>query len=155
MHTIIKDNLEAYIKADRHGKATILDAVVSLTGMHRKSAIRAFNCQLKALGKTVDGKPNPHYDPAKRRRPGRPRKYSQQTDVALQAIWEDYGYICAEKLNPIIGESLRIMKRDKQWPYGDGVDALLLDMSMGAMKKRLLKMARDKGLVRGLSSTRS
>lgn len=35
------------------------------------------------------------------------------------------------------------------------MDALLLDMSMGAMKKRLLKMARDKGLVRGLSTTSS
>ena len=38
MHTIIKDNVRAYVKADKHGKAVILDAVTNLTGMHRKAA---------------------------------------------------------------------------------------------------------------------
>ena len=47
MHTIIKDNVRAYVKADRHGKAIILDAITNLTGMHRKATIRAFNRELK------------------------------------------------------------------------------------------------------------
>ena len=81
----------------------------------------------------MDSKPNPAYDTSRRRRPGRPRKYSQQVDAALKAIWEDYGYICAERLHPIVGESIRIMKRDGQWAYGDNTDILLSSMSVGAM----------------------
>ena len=124
--------------------------------MHRKAAIRAFNCQLKALEpKTIDSKPNPAYDASRRRRSGRPRKYSQQVDAALKAIWEDYGYVCAERLHPIIDESIRIMKRDGQWAYGDNTDILLSSMSVGAMKKRLLRMAKEKGLVLGISTTSS
>ena len=42
MHTIIKDNVRAYAKADRHGKATILDAITNLTGMHRKGYYQCF-----------------------------------------------------------------------------------------------------------------
>ena len=38
MRTIIKDNLEAYVKAGRHDKTNILNAVTQLTGMHRKAA---------------------------------------------------------------------------------------------------------------------
>lgn len=156
MRTIIKDNLETYAKAGRHDKTNILNAVTQLTGMHRKAAVRASNWQLKALQpKTIDGKPSPTYDANRRRKPGRPRKYSQQVDVALKAIWEDYGYICAERLHPIIGESIRIMKRDGQWVYGENIDMLLSSMSIGAMKKRLLRMAKEKGLVRGISTTSS
>ena len=47
MHTIIKNNVRAYAKADRHGKAIILDAITNLTGMHRKATIGAFNRELK------------------------------------------------------------------------------------------------------------
>jgi len=156
MRTIIKDNLETYAKAGRHDKTNILNAVTQLTGMHRKAAVRASNWQLKALQpKTIDGKPSPTYDANRRRKPGRPRKYSQQVDVALKAIWEDYGYICAERLHPIIGESIRIMKRDGQWVYGENIDMLLSSMSIRAMKKRLLRMAKEKGLVRGISTTSS
>ena len=124
--------------------------------MHRKAATWAFNRELKARKpKTKDGKPNPDYDPSRRRRPGRPRKYDQHVDMALTAIWEDHGYICAERLHPIIKESIRIMKRDGQWVYKDNTDTLLLSMSVGSMKKRLLKLAKAKGLVRGISSTSS
>lgn len=115
MHTIIKDNVRAYAKADRHGKAIILDAITNLTGMHRKATIRAFNRELKdQKPKTKNGKPNPNYGPSRRRKPGRPRKYDQHIEAALTAIWEDHGYICAERLYSIIKESIRIMKRDGQ-----------------------------------------
>lgn len=156
MRAIIRDNVETYVKATRADKSTILSAVTSVTGIHRKSAIRAFNKLLNGpKAKTTDVRPDPTYDPAKWRRPGRPRKYTPDVDAALKAIWEDHGYICAERLVTVISESIRIMKRDGQWKYNDGTDSLLLSMSMGAMKKRLLVMAREKGLVRGISTTSS
>ena len=102
--------------------------------MYRKSTIRAFNFQLKAPElKAADSRPNLHYDPTNRRHSGRPRKYSQRVDTALQAIWEDRGYICAERLHSAISESVRIMKRGGQWRYGDSV-GMLPGMSMGTMK---------------------
>lgn len=39
--------------------------------------------------------------------------------------------------------------------YKDKTDTLLLSMSIGSMKKRLLRLAKAKGLVRGISSTSS
>ncbi|PID30995.1 hypothetical protein CR983_02360 [Candidatus Saccharibacteria bacterium] len=111
--------------------------------MRRKSVIRAFARAHTRSCSTVSP------------RLGRPRRYTAETEAALAWVWEQYAYPCAERLHGEINEAIRIFKRDKMWHYGEQATEQLLTMSLGAMKLRTVAMARRRGLVRGISTTRS
>jgi hypothetical protein len=142
-HAIIKEQLPAYLKADKPQKGVILVNVMAVTGMPRKSLIRAFAWQQKRSNWKAPPKL------------GRPRKYSSEADAALAFIWEQYDYPCAERLHDEITEAVRIFARDGMWNYSDQATEQLWDMSLGAMKKRTTAMAKKRGLMRGQSTTRS
>lgn len=141
--TIFEEQLPKYHQADVRTKSMVLDHVVAVTGIDRKSAIRAFG----RLKKHPGGKSPP--------RLGRPVQYTAETEVALAFIWEQYDYPCAERLHPDVTEAIRIFKRDGMWRYGDRATGQLLGMSLGSMKSRCTALAKTRGLLRGQSTTRS
>lgn len=142
-HAIIKEQLPAYLKASKQQKGEILRVVSVFTGMPSKSLIRAFKReQFRSSGKA----------PPKL---GRPRKFTAECEAALAFVWKQYDYPCAERLRDEIPEAVRIFIRDGMWHYSEQATEQLQSMSLGAMKKRTVAMAKKRGLLRGQSTTRS
>jgi hypothetical protein len=142
-HAIIKEQLPAYLKADKKQKGQILSNLNSVTKMPRKSLIRALKREQYRSNKI----------PLKKR--GRKCYYTTETEAALSWLWEQYDYPCAERLHNEINEAVRIFVRDSMWNYSRSATEQLLKMSLGAMKIRTTALAKKKGLLRGQSTTKS
>jgi hypothetical protein len=141
--TIIQEQLQAYLKASLTGKSAIITSICRVTGMHRKAAIRALKRErLRSSWKTSP-------------KLGRPRYYSAETDAALAFVWEQYDYPAAERMHSQMTEAVRIFRRDRMWHYSQEATEQLEAMSLGAMKVRCVAMAKKRGLMRGISTTRS
>lgn len=143
MREIIRDKKRAYFKATVPEKTKIIDSVVLVTGMNRKAVIKAFARERKRRKWEL---------PETR---GRPSLYTADTEAALAFIWEQYDFMCAERLVDEIAEAVRIFRRDGMWDYCGETTDQLLGMSLGAMKIRCVAMAKKRGLLRGLSTTKS
>lgn len=146
-HQIIKEKLPEYLVArkdsDKGRQSKILDAVVEVTGMHRKSVIRAFReKQMESHQKT----------PKKR---GRKRIFTNDCVAALNEVWQCAHKICGERLHCCISEYVNILQRDNMWSYSSESTALLLRMSFGSVKHYCAQFARnDHTLHRGHSTTK-
>ena len=141
--SIIEEKLPKYLKASLPEKTIIIDSVCEISGMQRKSAIRAFGREQKRSG----------WKPVVRL--GRPKLYTTETEAALARVWEQYEYPCAERLKDEIPEAIRIFTRDGMWDYSQHATQQLSDMSLAAMKVRTVALAKNRGLIRGLSTTKS
>ena len=141
--SIIKENLSKYLKASLSEKTSIITAVCDVSGMKRKSVIRAFGREQKRS--RWKSKP----------RLGRPKYYTAETDAALAWVWEQYEYPCAERLKDEIPEAIRIFRRDDMWGYSKQATEQLQGMSLAAMKVRCVGFAKNRGLMRGISTTKS
>lgn len=128
---IFKEKLQEYLQASKKEKGRILDAVCSITGIHRKAAIR----RLKTL------RLRPYYE---KRRRGRKRVYGHSLISLIRVLWDASGRICAERLHPIIPEYIRVLKRDEMWQYDEERTILLLRMSLGTLKNRIETFERIK-----------
>lgn len=128
---IFKEKLQAYLQASKEEKGRILDAVCSITGVHRKAAIR----RLKTL------QFRPHHWKSRR---GRKCVYGHSLISLIRELWDASGRICAERLHPIIPEYIRVLKRDEMWQYDEERTALLLRMSLGTLKNRIETFERIK-----------
>ena len=140
---IIEEKLPKYLKANVKEKTAIVSSIVEVSGMHRKAVIRALSRQSKKSRYKL---------PVSR---GRPKLYTAETEAALAYVWEQYNYPCAERLIDEIPEAIRIFCRDGMWNYSEAATEQLWNMSLGAMKVRTIAMAKDRGLIRGLSTTKS
>ena len=153
---IISQQAEAYKDASRSDKGKIIDSLASVLHRNRKSIIRTLNMLIRRQTKRG---PIPHYKKYKykttKKRRGRPRIYTKEVEAALSEIWGIYNCICAERLHGQIASGVEILKRDGDWHYSNQTTTLLLQMPLGTMKSYLVKMARDRGLMHGVSSTRS
>jgi hypothetical protein len=143
LKTIIQEQLPTYLKASLPEMTTIVSSICQTTGMHRKAVIRAFARERKRSSWKAPPKL------------GRPKYYTGETEAALAFVWEQYDYPCAERIKEDISEAVRIFKRDHMWPYSQAATQQLGDMSLGAMKVRCVAMAKKRGLIRGISTTRS
>ena len=141
--TIILEHLQEYITASAVRKTEILNHVCFTTGMQRKAVIRAFSREQKRSNWRAPPKL------------GRPRYYTAETEAALAWLWEQYEYPSAERLHNELPEAVRIFRRDSMWDYDLTTTSQLLEMSLGAMKARTVSMAKQRGLLRGISTTRS
>ena len=74
-----------YLKADKAGKAHILNELIATTGYHRKSAIRVLKHGSKPKGL---------------KKPGRQKVYRGEVVHALEQVWEVCGRICSKRLLP-------------------------------------------------------
>jgi hypothetical protein len=141
--SIIEEKLPKYLKASLPEKTNFIDSVCEVSSMERKSVIRAFAREQKRS----NWKPAPKL--------GRPKYYIAETDAALVWVWEQYEYPCAERLKDEIPEAIRIFMRDGMWDYSEYATEQLWSMSLAAMKVRCVGFAKKKGLMRGISTTKS
>lgn len=133
---IFERYLGEYLSAARARKGEILDHVTDVTGMHRKAAIRRFG-RLQCR------------DPAHVEGRGRRVYYTPDVTVALKDVWEAASEVCGELLQPIIGEYVDILLRDRMWHHGEEATGKLRAMSEMTVKRRVgtfLKMRRGRGL---------
>jgi len=139
---IIAEKLPGYVTASVNDKTVIVSSTCEVTGMHRKSVIRALARHNK--GRTSNRS-------STLVKLGRPHKYTAETNAALAFVWEAYNCPCAERLFNEIDVAVSIFRRDLMWHYSDQATKQLL----GAMKLRTVAMAKQRGLMRGASTTRS
>lgn len=124
----------------RKALTKIIDTVLNVTGMGRKSIIRRFNrLQMK--------------DPYKKDGRGRPEYYTLDATIALKEIWEAESEICGELLFPMVPECVQILIKDKMWKHSDVATGKLLSMSIGTMKNKVGNFLKARRKGRGISST--
>lgn len=130
-HAVFNEKLGEYLKGSRQEKGRILDAVCSVTAVHRKAAVRCFSkLQMQS--------------PNRQERRGRKKVYDRRTTSALKEVWEVTRRVCAERLHPIIEEYVRIFKRDGMWQYDTPTTERALSMSLATMKRRIGLFSRIK-----------
>lgn len=136
---------DEYFKARKQpGKrktlTSIIDTIISVTGLSRKAVIRTFHrLQMR--------------DPAHSEGRGRHVYYTPDTTAALKDIWEVGSEVCGELLHPMVAEYVSILNRDNMWKHSDIATGKLLAMSMGTMKNRIESFIKIRRKGRGISST--
>jgi hypothetical protein len=121
-NNIFEEKLEEYCAAGKKRKSEILDAVVEVSGLTRKGAIKRF--------RTMQMR-----DPCATERRGRPRTYTPDVIAALKEVWEIGSESCGENLHPQIDEYIDIQIREKKWKHDDVATHKLRTMSVGSVKK--------------------
>lgn len=130
-----------YLKASREEKGRILDEFVAITGVHRKSAIRA-------LHRTVKTSPKGQ----KRERRGRPKTYMGSTVSALERIWRVCDQICGKRLQPILPEMVRLLEKHGELVIDKETRNQLLTISASTIDRLLQRCRSESG--RGKSTTK-
>lgn len=135
---IFETHRRAYPQAGRKEKGRILDAIQGVTGLHRKAIIRRLNCRPSPL----------------RKRRGPKRLYNPAVTAALRELWEMSHEICGERLQPMIGEYINVLRRDAMWRWDEETTNKLLRMSQGTVKRRVATFEKAKGRRRGRGATK-
>jgi hypothetical protein len=129
-----------YLKASKTEKKIILDEFTSVTGYHRKHAIRILKNQVQVQnhlkGKTKTYK----------------TIYAGEVVKALEQIWEIYGHICSKRLQPFLPEAIRVLERCQEIELSKDTKDLLLKISSASMD-RCLRPVRIQS-PHGLSTTK-
>jgi hypothetical protein len=118
-----------YLKAGRVEKGRILDEFVRVTRYHRKAAIRLLHRKrMSGTGK----------------RRGRRRQYGSEVVDALRRVWEASDRLCSRRLQPFLGEMVRVMCRHGELSVSASLEAQLCQMSPATID-RLLRPWRRRG----------
>ena len=129
---------ERYRLGSRVEKGRILDEFTTVTGYHRKSAIRLLSGQRRALrGKRI----------------GRPRRYDDEVVEALKEVWETADRICGKRLEPFMGELVGKLQEWEELRVTTEVVERLCGLSASTID-RLLRRYKDRGLRRPWSTTK-
>lgn len=118
---VFEEKLEAYVKGPKKRRSEILDAVVEVSGLTRKGAIKRFRAMQM-------------HDPCAVERRGRPRTYTSDCLAALKEVWEIGSESCGENLHPQINEYIDIQIREKKWQHDEVATHRLRKMSVGSVK---------------------
>jgi len=118
---VFEEKLEAYLKGPKKRRSEILDAVVEVSGLTRKGAIKRFRAMQMR-------------DPCAKERRGRPRMYTPDVVAALKNVWEIGSEACGENLHSQINEYIDIQIRKKTWRHDDVATFTLRRMSLGSVK---------------------
>ena len=140
--SIFEEHLKAWLKAKGNRKARrgITAHVCFTASVHPKSVPRAFRrAQMRSASEYHRRGPRTRYGP--------------DVTAALKEVWEIAGEPCGENIHPLIAEYVAILRRDAMWHHDESATAKLLVMSLGTMKKRLLKFRRMSFLSHGHSTT--
>ena len=141
-NNIYQEHLGEWLKArkDKKRRSEILSNICFVTGVHPKSVPRSFRrIQMRRTG-------------AEERR-GRKMVYTPDVIFALKDVWDMASEPCAENLHGVLADYVRIMKRDNLWNHSTEATTKLLVMSLGAMKKRVVKFVRKRFIAHGKSTT--
>ena len=137
---ICEEKKREYWGADKRRKSEILDAVVEVSDLTRKGAIKRFRrMQL--------------HDPARGEQRGRPRYYLPDVIAALKEVWDIGSEPCGANLHPMIGEYIDIQARAGDWRHGDEATAKLRAMSLGSVKAYVGRFTRPRRNFGGKGTT--
>lgn len=155
--SIMRKQLKAYRKGNKQKRTEIINNLEAVLHRPRKSIIRSMNRLMgyKEENLALRRKMNKKLPLKLQKKRGRPYKYTKEVDAALAFIWESYNYPCAERFHGEVKEAIRIFERDKEWHFSTKATKLLAEMPLGSMKRRLVKFAHERGLMRGFSTTRA
>jgi hypothetical protein len=129
-----------YLKANKVEKQKMLDEFTSVTGYHRKHAIRVLKKQKQVQ--------NHHKGKSKTYK----TIYRGEVVQVLEQIWEIYGQICSKRLQPILAEAIKVLERCKEIEFSKDTKELLLKISSASID-RCLRPVRIKSS-HGLSTTK-
>ncbi len=115
---LIKAIRPRYLKANKKGKAQILNEFIATTGYHRKSAIRVLNREPKPKGL---------------QKPGRQKIHSGEVVEVLAQIWEICGRICSKRQQPFLPEMATVLERHHKLSFSPEIKALLLSRSRNTL----------------------
>jgi hypothetical protein len=136
---LARETAVRYLVADRMEKGRILDEFAASAGYHRKYALTVLNRPAQ----------EPRAKEPRRRKP----RYKPPVVRALLVAWESIGRPCGKRLVPFLPELVPVLIRFGELLIGEDDQRLLLSMS-AATADRLLKEARKKEGVRGISTTK-
>lgn len=138
---VFREKAQEYYRGTKEEKGAILDAVVRVTGLTRKGAIKRFRRMQMRHPLDTD-------------RRGRPRYYTKDVSAALHAVWVIGSGVCGENLHPQISEFIDNEVRRGRWSYGDDTTAKLRAMSEATTRRMVHGFRIIEGAVRGKSTTR-
>jgi len=113
---------ERYAVATREEKARILTEFASVSGLHRKSAIRVLNAE----GEIETGKPR-----------GRPRLYDGAIQQALISLWEAADRVCGKRLKALLPVLVSALERHGHLQLDAKVKNGLLALSASTIDRML------------------
>lgn len=134
------DYFEAKASKKRTVQTRIINIVLNVTSIARKSAIRKFN--------RIQNKDT---EIAETR--GRKTYYTPDVTAALKDVWTAGDEVCGELLFGVIKEYVFILQRDDMWNHSKEATRKLLKMSLGTMKIRVSKFLKARRKGRGFSTT--
>lgn len=120
-----------YWAASRRQRGELLTAFALATGYNRKYAIAVLRGRLR--------KPKPA------RRPRSPRYGGERFRQSLALVWEASGYICAERLKPVLVELAETLNRHGQLYLDVPTGELLTSISTSTLRRRLRTMTDASG----------
>src|SRR3990167_981647 len=129
-----------YLKANKLEKQKMLDVFTSVTGYHRKHAIRVLKNKVQVQNH-LKGKTKTYQT-----------IYRGEVVQVLEQIWETYGCICSKRLQPFLPEAIRVLERYKEIKISKDTRDLLLKISSASID-RCLRPVRIKS-PHGLSTTK-
>lgn len=139
---VLREHLQRYLKASRKEKKEILDHLVAVLGMPRKSVIRALKREQMRDRMRPKKKPGPRIF------------YTPDAVAALKQVWEAGNEVCAELLHPMAREYINILIRDGMWRH-DGLATIKLRyMSLGTMKRLVGEFFKIRRGRKGISATK-
>jgi hypothetical protein len=127
-----------YLKASKDEKGKILDEFISVTGCHRKAAIRLL-------------RHNPKREINRKR--GRPQEYGIEVITALKTVWEASDHLCSKRLQPFIPELIAVLERKGEIKVSAEVRNQLVKLSASTIDRLLLPYRKLEGR-RPLSTTK-
>ena len=128
----------SYFRALKKEKGRILDEFASVTGYHRKAAIR-----LLRRGKL----------PRTSKKPGRPRQYGSAVVDAIKVGWKATDRLCSKRLCPFLLELVKVLRRHDDKSMSAEIEAELCRMSPSTID-RLLRPYRGLGGRRSFTTTK-
>lgn len=140
IHEYVAAQRSRYLQASRPVKRRMLDEVVTVTGYHRKAALRRLH--------------HPPRTTPRAARIGRPRVYGPDVTAAAQVLWEASGEIGAVRLQPFVPELLDRLRAFDALRLTPETAAALRRVSAATLK-RLLAPIRATRPPRGLGVTRA
>ena len=117
-----------YQQANRSERQQLLDEMVTVTELHRKSLIRLMNGRIQRRARSRN----------------RGSIYGPEVTAALAIIWESLDFICAERLTPNLVWAARHLEDHGELRTSGQLQEKLSQISVSTVRRRLKGMRRDR-----------
>ena len=137
---IFEEKIKEYLAVGKKRKGAILDAVIEVTKLSRKAAIKRFRVlQMRDSGVV-----------SKR---GRPVIFTPDVVAALKNVWNIGSEPCGENLHSQIDEYIDSQIKSGAWNHSAEATKKLRAMSLGSVKKYVSRFVRTRRSFGGKSTT--